>query len=64
MSELLRPVFEAPTCRDEILRQREIAAAYLGEVSVALCNVNVEYNHAIQTILGLNLQLRESGDGA
>ncbi|MDQ0825368.1 adenosylcobinamide amidohydrolase [Arthrobacter sp. B2I5] len=61
MSELLRPIFTETENLEEIHRQRQIAAAYLGEISVALCTANAEYNHTINTIISLNMKLREQG---
>lgn len=45
----------------EIQRQRQMAAAYMGEVSVALCQANTEYHDIIQTLINLNMKLRANG---
>lgn len=61
MSELLRPVFEESDDVGEVQRHREMAVAYLGEVSTALCFANAEYHDTIETIIKLNMKLRASG---
>ncbi|BAS17579.1 hypothetical protein AHiyo8_58820 [Arthrobacter sp. Hiyo8] len=61
MSELIRPVFDETDDTEEILKQRETAVVYLGRVSVALCNASAESIHTINTIIGLNMKLRQHG---
>ncbi|MGO4470382.1 hypothetical protein AB4Y95_00395 [Arthrobacter sp. M-10] len=61
MSELVRPVFDETDDTEEILKQRETAVAYLGRVSVALCNASAESIHTINTIINLNMKLRQHG---
>lgn len=61
MSELIRPMFHETEDVHEIMRQREMAAAYMGEVSVALCQANTEYNDIILTLINLNMKLRANG---
>lgn len=61
MSELLRPIFQETDDTNELQRQREMASAYLGEVSVVLCNANAEYHDIIDTVIQLNMKLRARG---
>lgn len=61
MSELLRPVFEESDDVVEVQRHREMAVAYLGEVSTALCFASGEYHDTIETIIKLNMKLRANG---
>ncbi len=61
MSELLRPIFEESNEVTELQRHREMAVAYLGEVSTALCFASTEYHNIIETIISLNMKLREHG---
>jgi len=61
VSELIRPVFDETDDTEEIMKQRETAVAYLGRVSLALCNASAESIHTINTIIGLNMKLHERG---